>query len=679
MLRYRLAMDSPATLRNYLAWASLIAVTLCSSVQAQLRIVSYNTATGSSGGQNTARPELATVLEAIGLESVGGIAKPIDVLLLQEQFSPETSAQSIVDMLNGIYGEGVYEKGDLRGRTSDPGGEGGAPGLVYNTTTVELIDEIRFGTVSGSAQARSVLRYQLRPVGYDSSADFYAYNSHYKASTGSTNEARRLVEATAIRDNSDALGDGVHAIYAGDFNMRSSFEAAYQKLLSTGNGQGFDPINTPGNWHNNSSIRHTHTQAPASSQQYPGQVTGGVDDRFDFQLVTGEFLDTEGLDYISGSYRAFGNNGTHFCCNSSITTGTGASPAILDALQKATDHLPVVADYQLPAVMSVALDTVPARVIRDSMVNFNATITNAANVVDVTGADELDYALTTMGNASGSGSGTVAALANGDVVGVAFDTSTTGAFSGAVDVTTSSQSAANASFNQSIDIDVLDNANASFSDLGDIDSLIIDFGQVAQGGSMATQDFQIFNLEQTTAFTAALDLDSFEAADDVAAFSTNLASFTGLAAGAASSLFTATFDTTIGLGVFSDTYTLTLSDEDILGAASQTITLELLGEVVAATLAGDFNGDELVDAADYTLWRDNLGAMDDLPINDAGDGVPGITVADFDVWKANYTGDVAQVLEDHGVVPEPSALAIIGFLLVAGWFIRPDARPLSKI
>ena len=52
------------------------------------------------------------------------------------------------------------------------------------------------------------------------------------------------------------------------------------------------------------------------------------------------------IDYIDGSYRAFGNNGTH-TLNGSITTGTGADPQVLAALAEASDHLPVVADYEV--------------------------------------------------------------------------------------------------------------------------------------------------------------------------------------------------------------------------------------------------------------------------------------------------------------------------------------------
>ena len=214
-----------------------------SDARAQLRVVSYNTFFGP-------RSDMDIVLEAIGEESMAGISRPIDVLLLQEQDEMATTTQDIVDVLNNIYGAGTYDRSTVDGDTNG----GGRPGLVYNTTSIELLGESPLGTASGSAHARQAMRYQLRPLGYDSAADFYAYNSHYKAGTSGSDRDRRLVEATNIRNNSDALGQGTHAIYAGDFNMQSSSEDAFQELLSSGNGQAFDPVNQLGSWNNNFSF-----------------------------------------------------------------------------------------------------------------------------------------------------------------------------------------------------------------------------------------------------------------------------------------------------------------------------------------------------------------------------------------------------------------------------------------
>ena len=137
-----------------------------------------------------------------------------------------------------------------------------------------------------------------------------------------------------------------------DYNIRSSNEQSYQTLLASGDGQAFDPISTPGTWHDSSSFKIVHSQAPAVSPL--GLVGGGVDDRFDFQLVTGEFLDSEGLSYLSGSYHTFGNNGTH-SLDDDISSGNGASPSIMAALET---YLAVGVLSSLPGFPYPAMGTI---------------------------------------------------------------------------------------------------------------------------------------------------------------------------------------------------------------------------------------------------------------------------------------------------------------------------------
>ena len=98
---------------------------------AQLRIVDYNTTDGPRAG-------LATVLQAIGEQAVNGFAKPIDVLSLQEQSSSATTTQAIVDLLNGYNGAGTYARATLDGGTNGAG----RPGLIYNTNTVEVNNNV---------------------------------------------------------------------------------------------------------------------------------------------------------------------------------------------------------------------------------------------------------------------------------------------------------------------------------------------------------------------------------------------------------------------------------------------------------------------------------------------------------------------------------------------------------
>lgn len=499
---------------------------------------------------------------------MNGIAKAPDVIALQEQVSSATTTQAIVDLLNSIYGEGTYARATVNAATSGAG----RPGLIYNTQTVLLLGETAVGTVSASGQARQTMRYQLRPVGYDSAADFHVYSSHYKASTGSSNEVRRNVEAQAVRANADALGEGAHIIYAGDFNIYSSNEAMWGALTRSGAGQAFDPLGRVGNWHDNSAFREVHTQSPVTRARYAGQVTGGMDDRFDFQLVTGELLDNEGLAYIAGSYRAFGNTGTH-ALNGEITSGSATAfaarlpgytvaqaAAVLEAIASAADHLPVVADYQIPARMAVEILDAPRAVIVGANAAVSFAVWNSAPVVAANGADELDYAFTTAGALTGSGAGTDFALGGADTHAVVLATHTVGPAGGTVNVTTDSQGAANRSFSRTFEFDVLDHAEPMLLRDG-VEIAEVDFGPIGIGLGASI----VFDLANAPGFRAGLDLDGIRVMGDAAFFSLDLEVFGNLLAGETVSIEALFLGAEAGS--YAVTYEFLFSDDDLPGAA----------------------------------------------------------------------------------------------------------------
>ena len=581
------------------------------SATAQLRIVNYNVNV-SDPAIPAVRAGMDNVLQAINASAKGGFARPIDVLVMQEAASVATTGTAFAGLLNTLGGGTSYLRSTVDASTTGSG----RPVAVYNSAAVTLVNEKRIGSISGTAShPRETMRYQFRPVGYDSTADFYVYASHFKASSGGANEAERNVEARTIRADADALGQGARVIYSGDFNFYSSSESGFQTLTGTGNGQAFDPISRVGSWSGSSTYKDVHTQSPATTEAFGGQVLGGVDDRFDFQLVTGEVRDGGGFDYVSGSYWAFGNTGTHLI-NQAISTGSAATLAarlpgyttsqaqtVLANLTKVTDHLPVVADYQLPAKMMASLAAPPARVTRGATVSGTLTVSNSAPVAVAAGADRLQYAFAGTGGFASSGTGSDAALGAGTMHLLTLSTTLAGLRSGTVSVTASSLQAMNPTFSGTASTTVLDHAVGSFASAATTTSLTVDFGTLIRGGAGGSEAFAVFNRPATsgTAWTARLDLDGVSSPAPAGVFSTTLAPFANLLSG--SSRPYAVSMATALTGTFSSLFTLTLSDEDLPGATAQQLALTARGSVIAP-VSGDTNLDALIDVLDVASILD---------------------------------------------------------------------------
>ncbi|QDU88901.1 hypothetical protein Pla175_22850 [Pirellulimonas nuda] len=81
---------------------------------------------------------------------------------------------------------------------------------------------------------------------------------------------------------------------------------------------------------------------------------------------------------------------------------------------------------------------------------------------------------------------------------------------------------------------------------------------------------------------------------------------------------------------------------------------------LVVNLPGDFNGDGFVDAADYTVWRDNLGANESVLPPGTGNGSATVDAGDYTVWKNSFGSPASAGLSaSQASVPEPATLGLM--------------------
>jgi hypothetical protein len=96
----------------------------------------------------------------------------------------------------------------------------------------------------------------------------------------------------------------------------------------------------------------------------------------------------------------------------------------------------------------------------------------------------------------------------------------------------------------------------------------------------------------------------------------------------------------------------------VLTATGQPVAIPNL---INAPIPGDYNNDSVVNAADYDLWKSELGSLTHLAADGSGNGI--VDTADFVVWRNFFTGGSGSGSSlGGGGVPEPTAAC---FFLIA--------------
>lgn len=135
-------------------------------------------------------------------------------------------------------------------------------------------------------------------------------------------------------------------------------------------------------------------------------------------------------------------------------------------------------------------------------------------------------------------------------------------------------------------------------------------------------------------------------------------------------------DTFTVLSAASVANNLTLGGPDaaLFSLAASTATDVVLTAI--SGLAGDYNNDGAVNAADYTVWRDNLGAPAGSMLNDASSAPVG--EAQYLAWRSNFGAVMPASLFAGASVPEPASLAVLAVLLSATYFMFRDQPASSR-
>lgn len=319
---------------------------LMSPAQSTVRVASYNVLNFPTGTMPDRQDTLAIILEDI---------QP-DLLLLQELKSAEGLTMIAEESCAGLPGN--WMASDYVPLQSNP--NSGWPlqqALVYNNEVLGMLEEDVILTSYRDVNAyRMFVRDQVTLDGDTTFLNVFV--THLKSSQGADNEAMRLAMVQDFMAALEAYDPEVPAIFAGDFNLYSSNEPAYQAILSPDNPVVFlDPIDAPGEWSEASFGQpQLLTQSTRSSQIYGDGAGGGLDDRFDFAMLsTPLFEATSALQYVEGSYVAYGNSG--LCYNQSFVQcqdgGATVSDAVNWALYHMSDHLPIVFDLSTSTPLSV--------------------------------------------------------------------------------------------------------------------------------------------------------------------------------------------------------------------------------------------------------------------------------------------------------------------------------------
>ncbi|MDM1062431.1 hypothetical protein HXZ62_07635 [Empedobacter falsenii] len=228
--------------------------------------------------------------------------------------------------------------------------------VFYNTRKLTLVNQQKIPTVYRDINQYS---FQLNITSNDP-IHLEVFVAHLKSSTGPANRQMRLEMVQEVTKSLKKLTQpNTYVLFAGDFNFYNSSEPAYQEIINPANAiLMIDPLNAAGSWQDNPAFSYLHTQSTRVSNIGFGSGTnagasGGLDDRFDFIMMSENFKKSTRFSFVNDSYKAYGNNGD--CLNKDVKDPDCPgiySQTLRTNLYNMSDHLPIVTQFKIHESLS---------------------------------------------------------------------------------------------------------------------------------------------------------------------------------------------------------------------------------------------------------------------------------------------------------------------------------------
>lgn len=542
-------MNTTRTGRHVAARAALLAIVMALSLAqpaGALRVATYNLLNWPDANWTTRIDDFRIVMNAIDA----------DIIVCQE-VDTVTGCNNFVTYALNYYEPGKYKRMPF---TNGPDSDNMC---FYKAAVLDSISTVQIYT-----DVRYTSEYTLRPDGYSSSAaDIKVLSTHLKAGSSSSDQTDRYYQALDIRNHMNEYPADSFFILGGDFNMYSGTESAFQVLTMSqadNDGRLKDPLDQVGYWHDSYSYRYLHTQSPNvdAGGMYTG---GGMDDRYDMLLISYALDDGDAYSYVSGSYTAFGNDGSRLNVDINDPPNTAVADSIADALYVASDHIPVYMDIQVPAKVEAVASLGVGTAIVGGTLSETLTVSNSADVP----ADELAYTLAApTGFTAPGGSFTADAGVAGNAHDIGLDTSAPGQKSG--DLIVSSNDLDHADWYVALTGTVLSHAEPSLSSTGVLTSDTLDFGSHGIG-EFSDEQLSVYN-DGYSSLQALLSVYDAEITGSDAARFSFVGGFSAADVGGVAASYDIAFD---DAGTQTDSlYTAALTfrtsdDQSIAGAAYQ--------------------------------------------------------------------------------------------------------------